>query len=414
MAANAHTGTAPGAPPSTGPLVGLRVLELGSLVAGPFATRLLGDLGAEVIKVEAPDRPDALRSWGREQLDGKSLWWAVQSRNKRCVTLDLRQTEGQELFLELVRLADVVVENFRPGTLERWNLGFERLEEARPGIVLARVSGYGQSGPYAHRAGFASVAEAMGGLRYINGFPGGPPPRAGISLGDSLGGLFAAVGILAALRHREERGEGQVVDVSLMESCFALLESALPEYDRLGIVREPSGTSLEGIAPSNIYASRDGRYVVIAANHDAVFRRLVEAMGRPELADDARFADHLARGEHEAEIDAIVGEWAGRLTARELDERLNEAGVVCGPIYTIAEIASDPHYRAREMLLQHDDDVIGVYLGPGIVPKLSRSPGGVRWSGRSRPGSDNDYVLGELLGVLGDDLAALRERGVIA
>ncbi len=402
-------------PAARGPLVGLRVLELGTLIAGPFAGRLLGDLGAEVIKVEAPGRADPLRSWGRIP-DGSesSLWWAVQSRNKKCVTLDLRHEEGQQVLLELVRHADVVVENFRPGTLERWGLGFDRLAAVRPGVVLARVSGYGQTGPYAERPGFASVAEAMGGLRHINGFPDEAPPRTGISLGDSLGGLFATIGILAALRHRDRHGEGQVVDVSLMESCFALMESALPEYDLLGHVRQPSGSSLRGIAPSNIFRTSDDRWVVIAANQDTLFPRLATLMAQPELVEDERFRTHVARGEHQEEIDAIVAAWAAERTSAELHELLNGAGVVCGPIYTIADIAADPQYAARGMLLEHHAPDVGRFRGPGVVPRLSETPGAVRWSGSPAPGSHDAEVYGELLGLDDERLAALRARGVIA
>ncbi len=330
-----------------GPLAGVRVVELGQLLAGPFTGRLLGDLGAEIIKVEAPGHPDPIRDWGKARYEGRSLWWPVQSRNKKCITLNLRHEEGQRLLLRLVEHADVLVENFRPGTLERWNLGYERLSEVNPGLVLARVSGYGQTGPYAKRAGFASVSEAMGGIRHISGFPGEPPPRMHISLGDSLAGMFAAQGILAALYWRDALGGGlgQVVDVSLMEASFALLESTVPEYDRLGIVRGPQGTNLKGIAPSNIFKSSDDTWMVIAANADKVFRRLCEAIGRPELADDERFATHLARGDNQEEIEGIVAEWAARHTAKEIDEILNEAGVICGPIYTIADIFDDPQYR---------------------------------------------------------------------
>ena len=398
-----------------GPLAGVRLIELGTLLAGPFAGRLLGDMGAEVIKVEAPGKPDPLRDWGQARYEGRTLWWPVQSRNKKCITLDLREPRGQELLLELVRVADVVTENFRPGTLERWNLGYEQLSAANPGIVLARISGYGQTGPYADRAGYASVAEAMGGLRYINGFPGEPPPRAGISLGDSLAGMFAVQGILAALYHRDALGggRGQVVDVSLMESAFALLESTVPEYDRLGVVREPAGTRLTGIAPSNIFKSRDDLWVVIAANQDTVFRRLCEAMGRPELADDPRFATHIARGENQDEIDGIVAEWAAQHDARELDRVLNEAGVVCGPIYSVAEIFDDPQFKAREMLVEHVDPEFGPYVGPGIVPKFSDTPGEVRWSGTWEEGSHNEEVYRGLLGLGESELGGLREAGVI-
>ena len=398
-----------------GPLAGIRVLELGMLLAGPFTGRLLGDMGAEIIKVEPPDKPDPLREWGKARYKGRSLWWGVQSRNKKCVTLDLRTEKGQELLLELARRSDVLVENFRPGTLERWNIGWEQLQEANPALVLCRVSGYGQTGPYAPRAGFASVAEAMGGLRHLNGFPGEPPPRVHLSLGDSLAGMFAVQGILAALYRRDALGggRGQVVDVSLLESCFALLESTVPEYDRLGIVRGPGGTGLKGVAPSNIFRARDGKWMVIAANADNVFRRLCAAMGSAELADDERFSTHLARGEHQEEIEAIVAEWAGGLDAAEIDRVLNEAGVICGPIYTIADIFADEHFRARDMLLEHEDPEFGAYIGPGIVPKFSETPGAVRWSATWEHGSHNEDVFGGLLGLSGETLAELREEGVL-
>jgi len=399
-----------------GPLTGMRMVELGTLLAGPFAGRLLGDMGAEVLKVEAPGKPDPLRDWGHARYEGRSLWWPVQSRNKKCITLNLREPRGQELLLELVRVADVVTENFRPGTLERWNLGYDRLSEANPGIVLARISGYGQTGPYAGRAGFASVAEAMGGLRYINGFPGEAPPRTGISLGDSLAAMFAVQGILAALYRRDALngdGRGQVVDVSLMEASFALLESAVPEYDRLGIVRQPSGTGLKGVAPSNIFKSRDDTWVVIAANQDAVFRRLCDAMGRPELADDPRYATHLARGENQEEVDGLVAEWAAQHDAHEIDRILNEAGVVCGPIYSIAEIFEDPQFRAREMLVEHVDPGFGPYVGPGIVPKFSETPGAIRWSGTWEEGSHNEEIYCGLLGLSASELDGLREDGIV-
>jgi formyl-CoA transferase len=399
-----------------GPLTGMRMIELGTLLAGPFAGRLLGDMGADVVKVEAPGKPDPLRDWGHARYEGRSLWWPVQSRNKKCITLNLRERRGQELLLELVRVADVVTENFRPGTLERWNLGYERLSEANPGVVLARISGYGQTGPYAERAGFASVAESMGGLRYINGFPGEAPPRTGISLGDSLAAMFAVQGILAALYRRDVLGgdgRGQVVDVSLMEASFALLESAVPEYDRLGIVRQPSGTGLKGVAPSNIFKSRDDTWVVIAANQDAVFRRLCGAMGRPELADDPRYATHVARGENQEEVDGLVAEWAARHDAHEIDRILNDAGVVCGPIYSIAEIFEDPQFRAREMLVEHVDPDFGPYVGPGIVPKFSETPGAVRWSGTWEEGSHNEEIYCGLLGLSPSELEGLREDGIV-
>ncbi|HEY1688847.1 MAG TPA: CoA transferase [Solirubrobacteraceae bacterium] len=398
-----------------GPLAGVRVIELGQLLAGPFTGRLLGDLGAEIIKVEPPNEPDPMREWGHIRYEEHSLWWPVLSRNKSCVTLNLRDPRGQELLLKLVACADVVVENFRPGTLERWNLGFERMREANPGIVLARVSGYGQTGPYSSRAGFASVSEAMGGLRYINGFPGEAPPRIGISLGDSLAGMFATLGVLSAIYKRDALGygRGQIVDASILESCFALMEGAVPEYDRCGTVREPSGTVLKGVAPSNIFKSSDDKWMVIAANQDKVFRRLCEAIGQPELADDERFATHLARGDKQAELDGLIAAWAIQRTAAEIDEILNDAKVVCGPVYTIADIVNDPHYQAREMLLKHIDPDFGEYLGPGIVPKLSETPGEVRWSAPWEVGGSNEQVYGELLGLSEQELTELSEAGVL-
>ena len=397
-----------------GPLAGVRVVELGMLLAGPFAGRLLGDMGAEIIKIEPPGQPDPLREWGKARYEGRSLWWPVQSRNKKCCTLDLRIERGQELLLELAKHADVLIENFRPGTLERWNIGPDALLEANPRLVVARVSGYGQTGPYAARAGFASAAEAMGGIRHINGFPGEAPPRLHISLGDSLAGMFAVQGILAALYRRDALGgAGQVVDVSLLESCFSLLESTVPEYDRLGIVRGPGGTGLQGVAPSNIFESADGKRIVIAANADNVFRRLCAVIDRPELADDPRFATHFARGEHQEEIEAIVAEWAAARPAEEIDRVLNEAGVICGPINTIADIFEDPQFKARDMLLKHVDPEFGEYIGPGIVPKFSGTPCEVRWSATWDEGSHNRDVYGGLLGLSDAELDGLKEEGVL-
>jgi succinyl-CoA---D-citramalate CoA-transferase len=397
-----------------GPLAGVRVIELGSLLAGPFAGRLLGDMGAEIIKVEPPGQPDQLRDWGKARYRDRSLWWPVQSRNKKCCTLDLRTEKGQELLRGLAKHADVLVENFRPGTLERWNIGPDQLHAVNPGLVIARVSGYGQTGPYADRAGFASVAEAMGGIRYINGFPEEAPPRMHISLGDSLAGMYAVQGILAALYQRDALGgTGQVVDVSLLEACFSLLESTVTEYDRLGVIRGPGGTGLKGVAPSNIFKSSDDKWMVIAANADTVFRRLCAAMEKPELADDPRFVSHLARGEHQEAIEAIVAEWAAARDAAEIDRVLNEAGVICGPIYTIADIFEDPQFQARGMLLKHDDPEFGEYVGPGMVPKFSGTPCEVRWSARWEEGADNRDVYGGLLGLSDDELAKLEDEGVL-
>ncbi len=400
---------------TAGPLDGLRIIELGTLLAGPFSGRLLGDMGAEIIKVEAPGKPDPLRDWGHARYKGKSLWWPIQSRNKKCVTLNLRVEEGQQMLRELLEHADVVTENFRPGTLEKWNLGYEQLAEVNPRVILARISGYGQTGPYGKRAGFASVAEAMGGIRYINGFPDEPPPRMHISLGDSLAAMFAVQGILAAIYERDVAGsgKGQVVDVSLMESSFALLESTVPEYDRLGIVREPSGTFLKGVAPSNIFKSKDDKWIVIAANQDNVFRRLSDAIGRPDMKEDAKFSTHLARGDNQEELDGIVAAWAKERTGAEIDQVLNEAGVICGPIYTVADIFEDPQFQARDMLLEHHDPVIGDFIGPGIVPHFTRTPGHVQWTGPWDEGSHNEEIWGGMLGRSASDLSELKDGGVI-
>ena len=396
------------------PLAGVRVIELGSLIAGPFAGRLLADFGAEVIKVESPDRPDPLRTWGNAQHRGHTLWWSVQSRNKKCVTLDIRTGRGRELLLRLAAESDVLVENMRPGTLERLGLSPEALWKRNDRLIIARVSGFGQDGPYARRAGYASVAEAMGGLRYLNGYAGQPPPRSGISLGDSLGSLFALNGILMALYARDVAGcTGQVVDVSLVESCFAMLEGIATEYAATGAVRGPAGPRLAGIAPSNIFRCADGRWVVIAANQDSVFRRLTAVMGCPELADDPRFADHQARGRHQDEIEKIVAEWAARHESGEVDAVLNEAGVACGPINTIADIIADPLATGREMTVTAEDPELGELTLPGVVPKLSRTPGRITWTGPLRPGAHNDEVFTGLLGLSAGEMAELAREGVV-
>jgi formyl-CoA transferase len=398
----------------TGALDGIRVVELGTLISGPFAGRLLGDMGAEVLKIELPTAPDPLRTWGQAELDGHHFFWTVHARNKKAITLDLRTPRGRDLFLDLVERTDIIVENFRPGTLEKWDLGYDVLRERNRGIILVRVSGYGQTGPDAHRAGYASVAEASSGLRHLNGFPGGPPPRLALSLGDSLAGMFAAQGALAALYRRTVTGEGQIVDTALTESCLAVQESTIPDYDVGGVVRGPSGTRLEGIAPSNIYQSADGSWVVIAANQDTVFRRLCAAMGQPELATDDRFATHLARGRNQDELDAIIGAWAAERAPGDIIETLSAAGVISGPINTVAEVVEDPQLRARGMIAEHWDERVGrTVLGPGVVPMLSESPGGIRNAGSARPGQHNDEVYGELLGKSAAELEELRAEGVL-
>lgn len=398
----------------TGALDGIRVLELGTLIAGPYAGRLLGDMGAEVIKIEAPGAPDPLRTWGQAEVDGEHVFWTVHARNKKGITLDLRKPSGREVFLELVDRSDIIVENFRPGTLEKWDLGYDVLRERNPGIILVRVSGYGQTGPDAHKAGYASVAEAVSGLRHLNGFPGGPPPRLALSLGDTLAGMFAAQGALAALYRRSVTGTGQVVDAAITESCLAVQESTIPDYDVGGVVRGPSGTRLEGIAPSNIYRTLDGSWVVIAANQDTLFRRLCAAMERAELATDSRFADHVARGRNQDELDTIIGDWAAERGPQEIIDLLSSCGVVAGPIKTVADVVEDPQMRARGMLVAHHDERLGRdVLGPGVVPHLSETPGGVRYSGPPYPGRHNDDVYAGLLGKTADQLDALRSAGIL-
>ncbi len=399
---------------ATGPLDGIRVLELGTLIAGPFAGRLLGDMGADVIKIEPPGAPDPLRTWGQAELDGYHFFWTVHARNKKVITLDLRRPLGRELFLELVEKSDIVVENFRPGTLEKWDLGYDVLAARRRGVILVRVSGYGQTGPDSHKAGYASVAEAASGLRHLNGFPGQPPPRLALSLGDSLAGMFAAQGALAALHRRSVTGAGQVVDVALTESCLAIQESTIPDYDVGGVVRGPSGTRLDGIAPSNIYRSADGTWVVIAANQDTVFARLCALMGRSELIDDERFATHAARGRNQDQLDQIIGDWAAQRQPGEIIETLSAGGVIAGPINTVAEVVKDLQLQARHMVAEHYDERIQrSVLGPGIVPVFSESPGTIRNAGPAHPGHHNDEVYRGLLGKTAAQLESLRAEGVL-
>ncbi|MQY20569.1 CaiB/BaiF CoA transferase family protein [Nocardia macrotermitis] len=407
---------------TAGPLDGYRVLELGTLIAGPYCGRLLGDMGADVIKIEAPDRPDPLRDWGQAQ-GGHQYFWAVHARNKRCMSLDLRTDAGREIFLELAATADVVVESFRPGTLERWGIGYDELVARNPRLVLARVSGYGQTGPYAARPGYASVAEGISGLRHLNGFPGQAPPRMALSIGDSLAGLFAFQGVLAALLVRERTGRGQIVDAALTEASLAIQESTVPDYHKTGHVRQPSGTRLDRVAPSNLYRSADGLWVIIAANQDTVFRRLTAAMERPGLADDPRYVNHGARGEHQDELDELIGSWAAGFTATDLIERLAEHGVVAGPVNTVAEVMTDPQFVARGIFVDHADPSLSSEdagfdpvpaKGVGVVPRLSETAGGVRWGGASRPGTHTDEVLSEVLGYDDERLVQLREKGTIA
>jgi crotonobetainyl-CoA:carnitine CoA-transferase CaiB-like acyl-CoA transferase len=385
-----------GASAGRAPLTGLRAIEFGQLLAGPFTGTLLGDFGADVIKIEAPGSGDAMRDWGRLRHNDHSLWWSILARNKRSVALNLREPEGQRIAADLAATADIVLENFRPGTMEKWGLGPEDLHAHNPRLIYARVSGYGQTGRYSHRPGFASAGEAISGLRYINGYPDQAPPRAGISLGDTLAAQSAFQGILLALYAREKGAEGQVVDASIVDACFAMFESATLEFEQTGFIREPTGPRLPRIAPSNVYCSKDGKWVVIAANHDTLWKRLAEIMGKPELADDERFATHHARGEHEDLLDEIIGEFAANHTAEELDRIVNEGGVVCAPVYTAKDVYEDPYFRERGLLVEIEDEVHGRVTVPGVVPKLSRTPGSIRQAARWTVGADTDAVLKEL------------------
>jgi formyl-CoA transferase len=378
----------------TGPLEGIKVLELGSLIAGPFCAKTLGDFGAEVIKIEPPGDGDPLRRW-RRMRNGVSLWWHVQSRNKKSVTCDLRRPEGQDIVRRLARGCDIVIENFRPGALERWNLGWDALSRENPRLILVRISGYGQTGPYRERPGFAAIAEAVGGLRYVNGFPDRPPARPNLSIGDTLASLHGVIGALLALHHLKSGGTGQVIDVALYESVFNVMESLLPEYDAQGYVRERSGSALPGIAPSNLYPCSDGSYVLIAGNADSLYRRLMEAIGRADLRDDPALAKNDGRAAQMELIDSAIAAWTSRFSQKEVLEAMEAAEVPAGRIYSAADIAADPHFAARGMLQQvvaGDGEPLKV---PGIVPKLSATPGAIR-SAAPALGQDTDAVLKEL------------------
>ncbi|OMG70594.1 CaiB/BaiF CoA transferase family protein [Burkholderia ubonensis] len=395
----------------TRPLDGIRVLELGQLIAGPFAGRMLAEFGADVIKVEPPGAGDPLRKW-RMLHDGTSVWWAAQSRNKTSLTLDLRTPEGQHVIRRLAADADVLIENFRPGTLEGWGLGWDALSAINPGLIMLRVSGYGQTGPYRDRPGFGVIAEAMGGLRHLTGEPGRTPVRVGVSLGDSLSGLHGLIGVLLALRHREQQGgKGQVVDVALYESVFNLMESLLPEYAVFGAVREAAGSSLPGVAPTNAYRCRDGRYALIAGNGDSIFRRLMALVGRPDLGDDPALAHNDGRVAQVERIDAAIGAWTALQDRDDVLAALNEARIPAGRIYDVADIAADPHYHARGMIVDDtlpDGTPVRV---PGIVPKLGATPGRIT---RSAPtlGEGTDAVL-DSLGIDAATRDDWRARGVI-
>jgi len=398
-------------PHSRGALADLRVLELGTLIAGPFCGQLLGDMGAEVIKIEAPGQGDPMRHWGPQPRGAPSVWWPVIARNKKAITLDLRQADGQRLFKDLVRKSDVVIENFRPGTLEKWNCGWEALSDINPRLILVRISGFGQTGPYAQRAGYGGIGEAMGGLRYIVGEPDRPPSRVGISIGDSLAAVHACMGTLAALHHRERSGAGQVVDAAIYESVLSMMECLVTEFDQLGHVRERSGPILPRIAPSNVYPTRDG-IVMIGANQDTVFARLCETMRAPQLANDERFRDHQARGTHQRELDEIIARWTATLGTRELLALLEGAGVPSGLIYRTADMLEDPHFAARQAIVTTAHPEFGQLRMQNVAPRLSATPGSIR-TPAPQLGQHNDEIYGEVLGLSAETLGALRSRAVI-
>jgi formyl-CoA transferase len=394
------------------PLEDLRVIEMGQLLAGPFCGQLLADFGADVIKLEDPGRGDPMREWGREKPHGLSLWWPVVARGKRSVTINLRTEEGQELVRSLVAQSDILLENFRPGTLERWGLDYPTLKKINPGLILVRVTGYGQTGPYANRAGFGSIGEAMGGIRYVTGDPDSPPSRAGISIGDSLAATFAALGTLVAVHNRTITGEGQVVDTAIYEAVLAMMESLIPEYTLGDYIRERTGAVLPNIAPSNIYPTKDGLLLLIAANQDSVFARLTLAMGQPQLAEDPRFVSHSARGANQALLDEIIARWTSSLETGQLEELLQAHGVPEGKIYRAPEMLTDPHFLAREDIITLAHPRFGDMQMHNVAPRLMGTPGRVRWVGPEL-GEHNLEVLGGLLGLSVDEIAALRERDVV-
>jgi crotonobetainyl-CoA:carnitine CoA-transferase CaiB-like acyl-CoA transferase len=392
-----------------GPLTDLRVIELGQLIAGPFCGQLFADMGADVIKVEPPGHGDPMRVWGR---DGYPMWWTVCARNKRCITLNLREKEGQLVIQSLVKQADFLLENFRPGTMEKWGLGYEVLKEINPGLIMIRVSGYGQTGPYSKRPGYASVGEAMGGIRYLMGEPDRKPSRAGISLGDSLAATYATVGALAALHHREKTGVGQVVDATIFESCLQVTEGLIGEYYTEGYTRERTGSYLPGIAPSNIYETIDGM-VIVAANQDTIFKRLCDAMQRPDMVDDPRYATHVARGENQIELDAIISDWTRTKTSAELEALMIEHAIPVGKIYRAKDMLKDPHFAAREAIIDMPSDRFGTVKMQGVFPKMSETQGEVRWAGPDKLGSHTEEVLTEVLDLTPEQIEKLRASGIV-
>ena len=398
---------------SARPLSGMRVLEMGQLLAGPFTGHVLAYFGAEVIKVEPPDTGDPIRSWRLLDEGGTSHWWRSLGRNKKCITLNLHTARGRAIARQLADRVDVLIENFRPGTMEKWGLGPAALKTTNPGLIYARISGYGQTGPYASRPGFASVCEGIGGFRYVNGFPGQPPVRPNLSMGDTLAGMHAVLGILMAYIHRAKpgSGQGQVVDVAIYEAVFNMLEAVVPEYDGAGAVREPSGSTLTGIVPTNTYLCRDGKYVIIGGNGDSIFKRLMHTLGRPDMAADERLANNARRVQHEQEIDDVIASWTSSHDAQEVLRQLEAASVPSGPIYNVEDMVADPHFQARGLFEEVDIDGRALKI-PALIPKLSETPGGTSWPG-PEVGSHNEEVLKDLLGMSDDDVSALRGAGII-
>jgi formyl-CoA transferase len=392
-----------------GALDGLRVVEMGQLLAGPFCGQLLGDMGADVIKVEPPGAGDPMRDWG--QGDTK-VNWEVIARNKRSVSINLRVPEGQDIVRKLAAKADILIENFKPGTMEKWGLGPDALLAINPRLIIARMSGYGQTGPYSDRAGFGGIGEAMGGWRYIVGEPDRPPSRMGISIGDTLTATFGCMGVLAALHVRERTGQGQVVDAALYESVLQVMESIVPEYDLMGLIRERSGSILPGIAPSNVYSCKDGEYM-IGANKDSLWRRLAEAMGRPELGDDPRYATHLARGTNQLELDELINAWTRTLTVDALDALMTQCSIPAGRVYRAPEMIADPHFQAREAIIDVETERYGTLKMQNAFPKLSVTPSSVRHPAPSKVGQHNEDVFGELLGMSAHDIEALQAAGIM-
>jgi len=391
-----------------GPLQDIRVVELGQLIAGPFCGQLLGDFGAEVIKVEPPQVGDPMREWGQ----GIPVWWSVIARNKKSVTLNLREAEGQALLKQLAAKADMLIENFRPGTMEKWGLGYDTLAALNPGLIMVRVSGFGQTGPYAHRAGYGSIGEAMGGIRYLAGDPDRPPSRVGLSIGDSLAATFACIGALAALHSRHATGRGQVVDSAIYEAVLAMMESTVPEYTAGGVIRERSGAILPKIAPSNVYPTADGEMILIGANQDSVFGRLCAAMGQPELATDPRYRDHASRGDNQRQLDDLIAAFTATLGAEELLDLLEKNAVPAGRIYRAPEMLADPQYQARESIVDVAHKLFPNLKMQNVAPKLSETAGSIRWPGPDL-GEHNEEVYAGLLGLSRERMAELSDRGII-